>query len=196
MIVQPDVRVHPGRGVARVDSLLPGLGPQITVDATVAGLGDPRALLLSGPPAGPIGEGLESHLARWSELPPLDGAGVRALLRASALDGRGGGGFPLARKVETAMLAGGRPVLIINASESEPASRKDWTLCSQRPHLVLDGAAFVALALGIDEVVIHLHRSVGSASASLETAMAERQERGLADPRWSLSSGPDRYVSG
>jgi len=196
MTVQPEVRVHPRRGVARVDSLLPGLGPQITVEAAVAGLGDPLGLLLSGPPAGPDGEGLESHLARWSELPPLDGAGVRALLRASALDGRGGGGFPLARKVETAMLAGGRPVLIVNASESEPASHKDRTLCSQRPHLVLDGAALVAVALGIDEVVIHLHRALGSPVRVLEAAMAERHGRSIADPRWSISAGPDRYVSG
>jgi NADH:ubiquinone oxidoreductase subunit F (NADH-binding) len=121
---------------------------------------------------------------------------VRALLRASALDGRGGGGFLLARKVETARFAGGHPVLIVNASESEPVSRKDRTLCAERPHLVLDGAVLVAAALGADEVVVHLHRAPGSPAPVLKSAIAERRHRGLVDPAWRISTGPDRYVSG
>ena len=50
--------------------------------------------------------------------------GARALLRRQRrLDGRGGAGFPLGRKVETARLGpGGVPSSIVNASESEPVS--------------------------------------------------------------------------
>jgi NADH:ubiquinone oxidoreductase subunit F (NADH-binding) len=173
-----------------------GFGTPRPAGPRVDGLGDPGSLLLAGPPAGAGGGRLDSHLRTWGALPGVDGAGVRALLRASALDGRGGGGFPLARKLETARLAGGHPVVVVNASESEPASRKDRTLCAERPHLVLDGAALVARALGIDEVVVHLHRSPGSPAPVLEAAIAERGERGLADPGWRLSAGPDRYVSG
>jgi len=170
-------------------------GPK-PVGPRVGALGSPGSLLLAGPPAGAGGGGLVGHLQTWGALPGVDGAGVRALLRASALDGRGGGGFPLARKVETARLAAGHAMVVVNASESEPASRKDRTLCAERPHLVLDGAALVALALGVDEVVVHMHRSAGSPAPVLETAITERRRRGLADPRWRLSSGPDRYVSG
>jgi len=120
------------------------------------------ALVLSGPPPTAGTEELSGHRSRWGELPTHDGALVRALLRDSRLDGRGGAGFPLGRKVETALLAPGRPVLIVNASESEPESRKDRTLCRHRPHLVLDGAALLARALGVDEVVLHAHRGAGS----------------------------------
>jgi len=176
-------------------SPLDGFARHPPSDLRVGGLGDPGTLLLSGPPAGSC-EGIDGHLARWGSLPGLDGAGVRAVLRSSALDGRGGGGFPLIRKVETARLTGGRPAVIVNASESEPASRKDRTLCGERPHLVLDGAALVATALGVDEVVVHLHRAPGSPAPVLEAAIAERRLHGFADPRWRLSAGPDRYVSG
>jgi len=190
LAVTVDRRAAPG-GPAHATFATPGpAGPAVT------GIGDPGSLLFAGPPAGAGGGGLDGHLGRWGALPGVDGAGVRALLRASALDGRGGGGFPLARKVETARLAAGRPVVIVNASESEPASRKDRSLCAERPHLVLDGAALVALAIGVDEVVVHLHRSPGSAAPALEAAIVERRRRGLPDPRWRLSAGPDRYVSG
>ena len=175
---------------------LAGFGETRSPDPRIGGVGDPGTLVLAGPPAGTRGGGLDGHLATWGPLPGVDGAGVRALLRASALDGRGGGGFPLIRKVETARLAGGTPVLVINASESEPASFKDRTLCGERPHLVLDGAALVATSLGVDEVVVHLHRAAGSPAPLLEVAIAERRRAGVADPRWRLSAGPDRYVSG
>jgi NADH:ubiquinone oxidoreductase subunit F (NADH-binding) len=161
----------------------------------IGGLGGSGTHLLSGPPPGSA-DGLAGHLGRWGALPVLDGAAIRALLRTSALDGRGGGGFPLARKVETAWLTGGKPLLIINASESEPASRKDRTLCAERPHLVLDGAALLSTALGVVEVVIHLHRSPGSPATTLEAAVGERLLHGMPDPRWRLSAGPDRYVAG
>ena len=159
-------------------------------------LGGTGALLLSGPSATDGSEGLVGHATRWGPLPAHDGARARTLLRDSRLDGRGGAGFPVARKVETALLAPGRPVLIVNASESEPASRKDRTLCRHRPHLVLDGASLLARALGADEVVLHSHRIGGSPSGPLSLAIVERVRAGLEDPAWHLSEGPDRYVAG
>jgi len=194
----PDLEVAEADPIAALHGFAttgPAPVPTPGAAASVAGVGEPGALLLAGAPAGADG-GLEGHLGRWGWLPAMDGPGVRALLRTSGLDGRGGGGFPLARKVETARLAGGSPLLVVNASESEPASRKDRTLCAERPHLVLDGAALVAAALGVDEVVVHLHRSPRSPAPVLAHAVAERRHRRLADPRWRISAGPDRYVSG
>ena len=163
----------------------------------IGGLGDSGTWLLSGPPATDAPEELISHLARLG-LPPV-GDGIRASraqVLESGLQGRGGGCFPLASKLDAALLAPGEPLVVVNASESEPASRKDWTLCCHRPHLVLDGAAVVAAIVGSGEVVIHLHRGATRATAAMERAIAERRAAGLSDPRWRVSLGPDRYVAG
>jgi NADH:ubiquinone oxidoreductase subunit F (NADH-binding) len=163
----------------------------------IGGIGDEGTWLLAGPAADQGPEALSSHLTRLGSLCPFDRAGeYRTVLRQSGLRGRGGGGFPLAAKLDTAMLAPGEPMVVINASESEPASRKDWTLSTYRPHLVLDGGAVIAAVVGSSEVVIHLHRGAGAPVASLQRAIAERRSAGLPDPRWRLSLGPDGYVSG
>ena len=48
---------------------------------------------------------------------------------------------------------------MINASEGEPASAKDATLFQQAPHLVLDGAAWAAAAVGATNVVVAIERT-------------------------------------
>ena len=188
MTVTPDLEVPtaPARAVPNLADL----------PVRIGGLGDVDALVLSGPPAAAGAEPLAAHLARWGATPDHDGAAVRALLRDSRLEGRGGAGFPLARKVETARLSPGRPVLVVNASESEPASRKDRTLCRHRPHLVLDGATLLARALGADEVVVHCHRGRSSSAGPLATAVVARTRAGHQGPPWRVSEGPDRYVAG
>jgi len=162
----------------------------------IGGLGEPGTVLLSGPlpSAGP--EPLDDHLGRWGSLPGRDGDGVLALARASRLDGRGGGGFPLARKLATARESGGEPVLVVNASESEPASAKDAALGAHRPHLVLDGAALAAEALGVSSVTVHLHRRAAAPLDGLTRAVAERRRSGHDGVTWRVSLGPDRYVAG
>lgn len=164
---------------------------------TVGGLGGSGTRLLSGPPPSEGAESLESHEARWGRLDPWSSRdAIRDAIRSSGLDGRGGGGFPLARKLDTAILAPGRPVVVVNASESEPASRKDRTLTTYRPHLVLDGAAAVASVVDADRVIVHFHRGSVTAGTSLAHAIAQRRLSGRSDPPWQLSVGPDNYVSG
>ena len=180
-----------------------GAGP---LAGRFGGLGDPGTVLLSGPAAECGHEPIKDHVGRWGVLPDLDSGEILDLLWASGLDGRGGAGFLLARKVATALDAGGVPLLIVNASESEPASGKDRALCAFRPHLVLDGATLLATALGATNVVVHLHRSATAAVQGIAEAMCERSRRGSSRRgsdrpgsdhiEWSLSLGPDRYVSG
>ena len=80
----------------------PGASP---APVRIGHLGGDDALVLSGPGATAGTEDLVGHRSRWGAAPPHDGAHVRSLLRDSRLDGRGGGGFPLGRKVGTALLA-------------------------------------------------------------------------------------------
>ncbi len=161
----------------------------------LARVGDPDGVLLSGPPTSDGPESLESYAARLVAPPFITGEEILSEIRASGLQGRGGGSFPLWRKLETALASPGRPLLVINCSESEPASRKDWTICSYRPHTVLEGAAAIGRVLGSSEVVIHLHGSSSEPGAALRHAL---QERGSppGDPAWRMSYGPGGYVSG
>jgi NADH:ubiquinone oxidoreductase subunit F (NADH-binding) len=181
------------------------VGP--AVRPVVGRVGSLGTVLLSGPTADGGPADLALHVARWGAL-AVDTATILDVLDSSEIDGRGGGGFPLRRKVDAARAAG-HPLVIVNASESEPASRKDATLCTLRPHLVLDGAALVAKALGTSDVVVHMHRGSGMAGP-LRAAIDQRKAAGFAsadswnpdrshtvvDPAWRLSEGPDRYVSG
>ena len=79
------------------------------------------------------------------------------LVEAAGLRGRGGAAFPVARKLHTARESRGRPVVVVNAAEGEPASRKDRVLLETDPGLVLEGARAVAAALRTDEVVVAAH---------------------------------------
>ena len=117
-----------------------------TAPTGFAVVGGATARLLAGPVRADGAETLASHERRLAELrvdqwPP---SVLRRLIAASGLSGRGGGQFPTGRKLEAAIAQGGRALLVVNASEGEPASRKDRTLLSVRPHLVLDGAAVAA----------------------------------------------------
>ncbi len=161
----------------------------------LARLGDADGLLLAGPRAEEGAEPREAYEARVGPLPSLSGDEIFRELQDSALQGRGGGSFPLWRKLQVALESGGEPLLVVNCSESEPASRKDWTICSFRPHTVVEGAAAIARVLGAAEVVIHLHGSSLEPRMALRSALIERGSPD-GDPAWRISSGPGGYVAG
>jgi NADH:ubiquinone oxidoreductase subunit F (NADH-binding) len=115
-------------------------------------------------------------------------------LRRSGLDGRGGAGFPVWRKIASVRANTGRnqskrPIVIGNGSEGEPLSRKDQTLLRQAPHLVIDGLVLCGALVGASEISL----VVGSASAdSIRRAIAERAD--AAHVRVTIS--PEAFVSG
>jgi len=90
--------------------------------------------------------------------------------------------------------AGGRPVVVVNAAEGEPASRKDRTLIAQAPQLVVDGGLLAAQALDADEVVFCTHRS-GPQAATLRDALAGRPAADLGGRTAWVQEIPSRYVS-
>jgi NADH:ubiquinone oxidoreductase subunit F (NADH-binding) len=110
----------------------------------------------------------------------------------SGLKGRGGGAFPTGEKLRAVAAQRGRPVVVLNGAEGEPASRKDKALLGAVPHLALDGAAVAAAALGAHEVVVAVGRAARRERAILASALKERR-----DPlRWRLAVVPDGFVSG
>ena len=133
----------------------------------------------------------EAHLALYGALEPAD-RGLIDELGASGLRGRGGGAFPTGDKLAAVAAQRGRPVVVVNATEGEPASKKDRALVRLVPHLVLDGAAAAAAAVGAEEVVIGLARGAAAERASLTSALRERRDR----LRWRVAAIPDSFVAG
>jgi NADH:ubiquinone oxidoreductase subunit F (NADH-binding) len=140
----------------------------------VAAVVGPR--LLAGIGSGP---GLYEHRVTWPAPRALDEAQLLALLEAVPVHGRGGAGFPFARKVRTAIDTGRRRAVVVNAGEGEPASSKDSVLLVAAPHLVLDGAEAVALALGAPALHVVVGQDRPAALLALEDALAERDPTGI-----------------
>ncbi len=116
-------------------------------------------------------------------------------IEASGLLGRGGAGFPVGRKWRAlAERKRGSAVVVVNGAEGEPASFKDRTLMSHRPHLVLDGAILAAEAVGADEIVFYVGQEHASAVAAVRRAIEER--RSELQPRTRLVQAPIGYVAG
>ena len=143
--------------------------------------------------------GLRDHLAQYGP-PPLPDAGSRArtgtwlidLVEEAGLTGRGGGAFPTARKMRSVAASGRPAVVVVNAAEGEPLSGKDRLLLAVAPHLVLDGAALAAHAVGASKIVLCVHDDSG---AGLETAAAERDSAGLSRVHVQVCRIPGRYVA-
>ncbi len=158
--------------------------------AALAVLGSPNARLLAGI-AGR--EDLTSHRNRFAAVHPAREQPDRvfSIIAQAGIRGRGGGYFPLAEKLTVARRTPGPAVVVVNATESEPASRKDRHLMLNRPHLALDGAQFVAAAAGADRLILAVH--TGPAADSLREALAERGDDPVPP---SIVVVPDRYVAG
>ncbi|MGK2874526.1 MAG: NADH-ubiquinone oxidoreductase-F iron-sulfur binding region domain-containing protein [Nocardioides sp.] len=148
----------------------------------------PGLALLDGIGHGP---GLAAHRQQYGELAQVPLAELVDRVDRMRLRGRGGAAFPFAVKLRAAA-SGRRPVVVVNASEGEPASHKDSALAVTRPHLVLDGALATARALGAREVHVIVPRDRRHVAAAVRAAVAERPERG----RITVHAAADRFVAG
>jgi NADH:ubiquinone oxidoreductase subunit F (NADH-binding) len=144
----------------------------------------------------PEPSGLAGHTARYG--PPPSGLSRRqrdALVTEVAragLTGRGGAGFPTARKL-AAVAAGHAPVVVANGTEGEPASVKDRVLMAGSPHLVLDGAVLAAEITGAAKAVIVVHRDVREI---LDEAVADRARARLDRVRLEVRTAAGGFVAG
>ena len=139
------------------------------------------------------GEDLGAHLARLGPLPSLRGAARGRLLEevtSSGLVGRGGAGFPTGRKLASVASAPGRPVVVGNACEGDPASSKGQVLAEMAPHLVLDGLQVAAAILSTDRIHLCAHRGSPTYRA-LEQALAGRTD----EVAVHLAGVPGRFVA-
>jgi NADH:ubiquinone oxidoreductase subunit F (NADH-binding) len=117
-------------------------------------------------------------------------------LEASGLTGRGGAAFATSRKVDLLRTQRHRHKgVVINAMEGEPVGHKDRTLLSTNPHLVLDGATYLASLIGARQIDICVSRGEPTIIRHVQRAIHERQSRGTG-PTIVLQTPPWRYVAG
>ncbi len=114
----------------------------------------------------------------------------------AGLLGRGGAAFPTAIKMHAVARARGRPIVVVNGAEGEPASLKDRTLLTALPHLVLDGGLLAAQALHAEEIIVCVPAHAADCLDSVAQALTERRQLAGSSPAIQLASVPDRYLAG
>jgi NADH:ubiquinone oxidoreductase subunit F (NADH-binding) len=150
--------------------------------------------LLAGLDPGGATMSLAEHEAVHGPMPRV--ASSAALIDAaerSGLRGRGGADFPTAVKLRSVASRRRGTVLVVNGSETEPASAKDRLLLSRLPHMVLDGAVLAAKAIGTREIVVKVSDGSPEVVRALEGAASVRGEDDVAI---ELAVGPQGYVTG
>ena len=121
-------------------------------------------------------------------------------LEASGLRGRGGAGFPTARKWRTVRANASlyeRTSVVVNAAEGEPGTFKDRAVLRNDPYQVLEGALIAARVLDADQIVIATKHSFEREVARLTTAITEVRRRGWCEGvAVDLYEGPNEYLFG
>ncbi len=105
---------------------------------------------------------------------------VVAEIKASGLRGRGGGGFPTARKWETTRNAPGKPKYVIcNADEGDPGAYMNRSVLEGNPHSVLEGMIIGAYAIGAEHGFIYVRTEYPLAVEHSRIAVEQAREYGL-----------------
>ena len=159
----------------------------------------PEPLVL---PAEPV-TSIEAYLARGGgraieravELGP---EGTIEEIRRSGLRGRGGGGFPTARKWEGVRSQdSGRRYVVANGAEGEPGTFKDRAILRADPYQVVEGLVVAGFAVGAAEGFIATKADYAAEADALERAAAELQAAGLCEScSITVVRGPVLYQCG
>ena len=98
----------------------------------------------------------------------------------SGLRGRGGGGFPTARKWELCRVQPGpKKYIICNGDEGDPGAFMDRSVMEGNPHAVLEGMMIAARAIGADEGYVYVRAEYPLAVERMKKAIAEAEARGI-----------------
>ncbi len=104
---------------------------------------------------------------------------VIAEVKASALRGRGGAGFPTGLKWSfMPRQYAGQKYLVCNSDEGEPGTCKDRDILMHNPHIVIEGMAIAAYAMGIGVGYNYIHGEIFEVYQRFEQALDEARAAG------------------
>ncbi|CAB3677426.1 NADH-quinone oxidoreductase subunit NuoF [Achromobacter pestifer] len=105
---------------------------------------------------------------------------VIAEVKASGLRGRGGAGFPTGLKWSFMPRAfPGQKYLVCNSDEGEPGTFKDRDILRFNPHIVIEGMAIAAYAMGISVGYNYIHGEIFEVYERFEEALEEARAAGF-----------------
>ena len=104
---------------------------------------------------------------------------VIATLKESGLRGRGGAGFPTGLKWSfMPRNFPGQKHLVCNSDEGEPGTCKDRDILMFNPHIVIEGMAIAAYAMGISVGYNYIHGEIFQVYERFEAALEEARAAG------------------
>ncbi len=110
---------------------------------------------------------------------PMTPEQVVAVVKASALRGRGGAGFPTGLKWSFMPRAfPGAKYLVCNSDEGEPGTCKDRDILMYNPHIVIEGMIIAAYAMGVQTGYNYIHGEIFEAYERFEEALDEARAAG------------------
>ena len=105
---------------------------------------------------------------------------VVAEVKKSALRGRGGAGFPTGLKWSfMPRQFPGAKYLVCNSDEGEPGTFKDRDILRYNPHMVIEGMAIAAYAMGVGMGYHYIHGEIWDIYERCEEALAEARAAGF-----------------
>ena len=104
---------------------------------------------------------------------------VIATMKDSGLRGRGGAGFPTGLKWSfMPRQFPGQKYLVCNSDEGEPGTCKDRDILEFNPHIVIEGMAIAAYAMGISVGYNYIHGEIFQSYERFEEALEEARAAG------------------
>jgi len=104
---------------------------------------------------------------------------VIAEMKRSGLRGRGGAGFPTGLKWSfMPRNFAGEKYLVCNSDEGEPGTFKDRDILRYNPHIVIEGMAIAAYAMGVGTAYNYVHGEIWDAYERIEEALREAHAAG------------------
>ena len=104
---------------------------------------------------------------------------VIATVKESGLRGRGGAGFPTGLKWSfMPRQFPGQKYLVCNSDEGEPGTCKDREILQHNPHIVIEGMAIAAYAMGISVGYNYIHGEIFQTYERFEAALEEARAAG------------------
>ena len=110
--------------------------------------------------------------------------------------GRGGGAFPLDRKLRAVADGGDPRIVVVNGAEGEPASGKDDLLLKGTPHLVLDGAELAAAMIDAEQIIVCVKRSTADTVKAVFDAVRARSASRASGQDYDVVEVSSSYLTG